>query len=95
MYVSGFEGSPSGIERMRLDEDSLLPELVKTVSDVAFEVDDLGAALAGRDLLIAPNSPSAGLTAAFIVVDGAPVELMKFDSPGPFEASQTHSKRPE
>jgi len=49
---------------------------VKTVPHVAFEVDDLARELEGHELLIAPNSPSAGVTVAFIVHDGAPVELL-------------------
>jgi hypothetical protein len=56
-----------------------MPELVRTVPHVAFEVDDLEAEMAGHEVLIAPNSPSPGLTVAFIVDDGAPVELMVFD----------------
>lgn len=81
LYASGFEESPFGIEWMKFDPDCPLPELVKTVPHVAFVVDDLQAALAGREILIAPNSPSPGLTVAFIVHNGAPVELMQFDRP--------------
>ena len=46
---------------------------------IAFEVDDLNAALEGREVLIAPNSPSPGVLVAFVVDDGAPVELMQID----------------
>ena len=62
---------------MRFASDSPLPELVKTLPHVAFEVDDLEAELRHREVLIAPNSPSPGVTVAFIVHDGAPVELME------------------
>jgi len=79
VYTSGYESSPYGIEWMRFEADSPLPELVKTVPHVAFEVDDLAAALEGHELLIAPNSPSAGVTVAFIVHNGAPVELLHVD----------------
>jgi hypothetical protein len=78
MYVSGFESSPYGIEWMRFDADSPLPEIVKSVPHVAFEVDDLEAALEGQEILIAPNSPSEGVKVAMIVENGAPVELMEF-----------------
>ena len=81
LFVSGYETSPYGIEWMRWEPQSPLPDLVKTVPHVAFEVDDLEAEMAGHEVLIAPNSPSPGLTVAFIVDDGAPVELMKFDAP--------------
>jgi hypothetical protein len=77
MYVSGYETSPYGIEWMRFEEDSPLPELVRTVPHVAFEVDDLEQALVGKQVLIEPNSPSTGVTVAFIVDDGAPVELLE------------------
>jgi hypothetical protein len=80
MHVSGYETSPFRIEWMRFDEDSPVPDLVQQVPHVAFEVDDLEAALEGREILIEPNSPSPGVLVAFVVDDGAPVELMQIDS---------------
>jgi len=79
MHVSGYESSPFRIEWMRFDADSPLPDLVQQVPHVAFEVDDLEAALDGRDVLIEPNSPSPGVLVAFVVDNGAPVELMQID----------------
>jgi hypothetical protein len=52
---------------------------VRTVPHVAFEVDDLCAEIAGKEILIAPNSPSPGVIVAFIVENGAPVEFLQFD----------------
>ena len=78
MYVSGYETSPFGVEWMRFETDCALPDLVKTVPHVAFVVDDLAAAIAGKQILIEPNSPSAGVTVAFIVDDGAPIEFLQF-----------------
>ena len=82
MHVSGYETSDYGIEWMRFDRDSPLPELVKTVPHVAFEVSDLDAAIEGKDLLIPPNSPSEGIRVAFIVENGAPVEFIETRAPG-------------
>ncbi|UCC85374.1 MAG: hypothetical protein JSW46_08775 [Gemmatimonadota bacterium] len=79
MYVSGFETSPFGVEWMRFEPDSPLPEIVKTVPHVAFEVDDLEAAIAGYEILIEPNSPSEGVRVAFILHDGAPIEFLEFE----------------
>ena len=62
---------------MRFDADCVVPDLVRNVPHVAFEVDDLDAELAGKEILIAPNSPSPGVRVAFIVHDGAPVELLE------------------
>jgi hypothetical protein len=81
MYVSGFETSPFGVEWLRFEPDSPLPELVKTVPHVAFVVDDLATALAGEDVLIQPNSPSEGVQVAFVVHDGAPIEFIQFAGP--------------
>lgn len=81
-YCQGFEESPYGIEWMRFEPGAPLPELVKTVPHVAFEVDDLAEALAGQDVLIPPNSPSPGVTVAFVVHNGAPVEFLEFKAKG-------------
>jgi hypothetical protein len=64
---------------MRFEPEAQVPELVRTVPHVAFEVDDLSAEIAGQEILIAPNSPSPGVTVAFIVENGAPVEFLQFD----------------
>jgi hypothetical protein len=77
MWVSGYETSPYRVEWMRFEPESPLPELVRTVAHVAFEVDDLDEAVRGKDVLIAPNSPSEGVRVAFIVADGAPIELLE------------------
>jgi hypothetical protein len=78
MHVTSFEFSPYGVEWMRYEPDSPLPELVRTVPHVAFEVDDLAAAIAGREILIPPNSPNEGVMVAFIVDNGAPIEFLQF-----------------
>jgi hypothetical protein len=77
MYVSGYEDSPYGIEWMRFEADCPLPELVKTIPHIAFEVDDLLEAIRGKEVLIEPNSPSEGVLVAFIIEDGAPIELLE------------------
>ncbi len=77
LYHSGYETSPYGVEWMRYEPGCPLPEIVKTVPHVAFEVDDLAAELAGKEVLIAPNSPSPGIIVAFIVSDGAPIEFIQ------------------
>jgi hypothetical protein len=81
VYVSSFDRGPFGIEWMRFEDDSPVPDLVKRVPHVAFEVPDLTTAIAGKELLIEPNSPSEGVTVAFIVDDGAPIEFLEFSQP--------------
>ena len=53
-------------------------KVLMTIPHLAFEVDDLAAALEGKEILVAPNSPSAGVKVAMILDDGAPVELLEF-----------------
>lgn len=77
MYVSGYEESPYGVEWMRFEPDSPLPELVRTVPHVAFEVDELEAEIQGKEILIPPNSPSEGIFVAFIVDNGTPIEFIE------------------
>jgi len=81
LHVSGFPTSPYGIEWMRFEEGCTLPTLIQTVPHVAFEVDDLDAALVGQEVIYPPGSPSEGVRAAMIAVDGAPVELIWFRKP--------------
>ena len=79
VHVCGFETSPYGIEWMRFDPHCTVPDIVKTVAHIAFEVDDLDEALEGKEILIAPNAPSSGVRVAFILDDGAPIELLEFE----------------
>jgi len=80
MYVSGYESSSYHIEWMRFEPGCQLPELVQTVPHVAFAVDNLAAEIAGKEILIEPNSPSPGITVAFIVDNGAPVEFLQINA---------------
>lgn len=80
IYVSGFDTSPFGIEWMRFDDDCPISELVKTVPHIAFEVNDLDRELAENnfEIISEPGIPSAGVRAAMIKHNGAPVELIEF-----------------
>ena len=78
MHVSGYEDSAYGIEWMRFEPECPLPEIVRNVPHVAFEVDNLLEAIEGKKVIIQPNSPSDGVQVAFIEDNEAPVELMQF-----------------
>jgi hypothetical protein len=82
LHVSGFETSACGIEWMRFEDGSPVPELIQTVPHLAFVVPDLEAALAGKEILTGINSPSEGVRVAMIVEGGAPIELMEFSARG-------------
>jgi hypothetical protein len=81
VHVCGFETSTYGIEWMRFEAHCQVPEIVKTVPHLAFAVNNLDAALEGKQILIEPNSPAHGVRVAFILDDGAPIELLEFDKP--------------
>ena len=55
MHVSGFETSPFGVEWMRFEPGSPVSELIRTVPHIAFEVDNLEAALEGAWLRLGPD----------------------------------------
>ena len=77
-YVSGFDTSPYGIEWMRFEPDSPIPAPIRQLPHIAFEVDDLDAALEGKQVLFPPGSPSDGVRSAMIIHDGGLVELIQF-----------------
>jgi hypothetical protein len=77
-HVSGFWTSPYGVEWMRFEPGSPVAEIIQKVPHLAFEVDDLDAAIEGKEILTPPNSPSENLRVAMILHNGAPVELMQF-----------------
>jgi hypothetical protein len=81
IYVSGYEESPYRIEWMRFEPGSTVHELIRSIPHIAFEVDDLEAAIAGREVIVEPNSPSEGVRVAFIVDNGAPVEFLEIERP--------------
>ena len=78
VFVSGFESSQYGVEWLRYESDSPVPELVRSVPHVAFEVDVLECAIAGKEVIFPPFSPYPGVRAAMFVENGAPVEVLEF-----------------
>ncbi|HPJ28916.1 MAG TPA: hypothetical protein PLM22_08285 [Candidatus Sabulitectum sp.] len=76
--VSDHLKNPYGIQWQRYWEDAPYPDMVKELPHVAFAVDDLEEALKGQKVIIPPNSPSEGVTVAFIEVNGAPVEFLEY-----------------
>jgi hypothetical protein len=78
LYCTDHASNPYGIQWMRYEPDSPLPDIVKTLPHVAFLVEDIKSALKNKKVIIEPNSPSEGVMVAFILEDGAPVELLQF-----------------
>lgn len=83
VHVVPFDSNPYGVEWMRYEPGSPVPELVQQVPHIAFEVDDLAGEIAGQEILIPPNCPAPGVTVAFIVCNGAPIEFLQYDRTPP------------
>ena len=81
LFVVSHQKSEFGVEWMRFEADERRFPMSLRVAHVAFEVTDLSSELAGREVLIPPNSPSDGVRVAFIVENGAPIELLEFQTP--------------
>lgn len=78
VYCTEHDNNPYGIQWMRYGKSCNLPELVKEVTHIAFEVDDIEKALEGKEVIIKPNSPTEGIIVAFIIENGAPVEFLQY-----------------
>ena len=78
LFITDCNASEHRIEWLRFEEGSPLPEILKTTAHVAYEVEDLDAALAGQSVLMEPFEPLDGVRGAFILDDDAPIELMQF-----------------
>jgi hypothetical protein len=65
---------------MRFDKDCPIPDLIKNIPHIAFEVDDIDDVLKENDfeIISPPGSPSEGVRAAMIKHNGAPIELIEF-----------------
>lgn len=77
LYVTDVAANKDKIEWLRFEDGSPLPEALKTTPHVAFMVDDLAAAMAGKQVLMEPFSPAPGLKVAFIIAEGVPIEFMQ------------------
>jgi hypothetical protein len=93
VWASGFATSPYGVEWLRFEADSPVPTLVQSVPHVAFAVDDLDAAIAGKEVIFPPFTPYDGVRAAMIMDNGAPVEMLEFRQDSDSNLSSSSSKR--
>ena len=75
VHITSPDADPLGIEWLKFDADSSMHKDIQTKPHMAFQVDDLDAAVAGKTILHAPMSPMEGLRIAFIEQDGAVFEL--------------------
>ena len=77
IHYTDFNKDEFGIEWVKFDTDSPMPEMMQTVPHVAYLVDNIEDALAGKEILVKSFSPGEGVRVAFIVHNGSPVEFME------------------
>ena len=78
VWVTNPDDHPYRVEYLRYEPDSAVTGPLREMGHVAFEVDDLDAALEGEEVILEPFVPMEGLTVAFILKDGAVFEFMKY-----------------
>jgi hypothetical protein len=77
VYITDPGASPFAFEYLRFEKGSPMPKKLQTEPHIAYEVDDLAAALKGRKVLVKPFDAMPTLRVAFIEVDGVAVEVMQ------------------
>ncbi len=77
IHYTDFSQDEFGVEWLKFDADSPMPEMMRTIPHVAFLVENIEEALQGREILVETFSPGEGVRVAFVVHNGAPVEFME------------------
>lgn len=78
LFITDANKSEHRIEWLRFEPNSPMHELLQRTAHVAFTVDRLDEALAGKKVIIPPFVPMEGVRAAFIQEGDAPVEYLEF-----------------
>lgn len=77
VWVTGADDSPYKVEFLYFEPDSPMAAAIQMEAHVAYVVDDIEAAVAGKSVLWPVCEPMAGLKIAFIYDEGVVVELMQ------------------
>lgn len=80
LFLTDFNKSPNKIEFLRFEEDSQMPEILKTHGHIAYEVPVLETAMEGKKVVMEPFQGGEGLMCAFIEEEGIAIELMCFEN---------------
>ena len=85
VWVTSPRASPVNVEWLRFEADTPVTGPLRRLPHVAYRVEDLTAALEGHTVLAEPFDPTGRgddfLRVAFVLVDGAVVELMEYGDP--------------
>ena len=79
VWVTDPADHPYRVEFLRFESDSPVTGPLRDMPHVAYRVDDMAAAIAGKEMIFEPFTPMPGLSVAFIKEDGAVIEFMEFE----------------
>ncbi|MFA7172382.1 MAG: hypothetical protein WC340_03040 [Kiritimatiellia bacterium] len=79
VWVTDFAANQYRVEYLFFEPDSPMPAAIQDDTHIAFEVDDLEAAMEGKSVLVPICEPMPGLRMAFIYDEGLAVELMQIE----------------
>jgi hypothetical protein len=79
VHLTDFSKSANKIEFLRFEKGSCMPDIIQNVAHIAYEVPNMEAALAGKEVIVEPMEGGPGLKIAFIVEEGIPIEIMCFN----------------
>ena len=77
VFITDCASHPYNVEYLRFEKDSPMHEDVINNPHAAFIVDDLTAALEGKNVIVEPFDATETLQVAFINDKGAVIELMQ------------------
>ena len=80
LHITNPDNHPYRIEWLRFEPGSPMPKLLQEAPHLAFAVEDVEAAVEGKDVLVAPKTLPNGIRIAFIIEDGVPIEFMEVDA---------------
>lgn len=79
VWVTDSADHPYRVEFLRFENDSPVTGPLCNMPHVAWRVDDMAAAIVGKEIILEPFSPMPGLSVAFVKEDGAVIEFIKFE----------------
>jgi hypothetical protein len=80
VWVTDPAEHPQRVEFLRFEPDSPVTGPVRHLPHMAYKVDDLAAAMAGKRVLLGPFTPMPGLAVVFVHEDGAVIEFMEWSA---------------
>ncbi|TWT83589.1 hypothetical protein CA13_50560 [Planctomycetes bacterium CA13] len=77
IHYTDFTKDEYGVEWIKFDSDTPMPEMMQKLPHVAYLVDNIEEAVEGKEILVETFSPGEGVRVAFIIHNGSPVEFME------------------